>query len=63
MEGGGLQNVSFHPRQKGLESVVLCSPQQSLAILRVTAVGVGAMLEEGAVVREPFTANPAHHRW
>ena len=39
MEGGGLQNVSFHPRQKGLESVVLCSPQQSLAILR-TCLGV-----------------------
>jgi hypothetical protein len=49
--------------QKGLESVVLCSPQQSLAILRETAVGIGAMMEEGAVVREPFTANPAHPRW
>ena len=63
VEGGGLQDVPFDPGQQGLETVLLCSPQEPLAILRVTAVGVGAALEEGAVVREPFAANPAHDRW
>ena len=55
--------MPFDPGQQGLETVLLCSPQEPLAILRVTAVGVGAVLEEGAVVREPFAANPAHDRW
>ena len=54
--------MPFDPRQQGLEPVLLCSPQEPLAILRITAVGVGAVLEESAVVREPFAANPAHDR-
>ena len=63
VEGGGLQDVPLDPWQKGLETVLLRSPQEPLAILRVTAMGVGAVPEESAVVREAFAANPAHDRW
>eukprot|EP00959_Pyramimonas_sp_CCMP1952_P103772 2169791-Pyramimonas_sp.AAC.1 len=63
VEGGGLKDVLLDPGQQGLETIPLRSPQEPLAMLHATAVGVGAALEEGAVAPEPFAANPAHDRW
>jgi hypothetical protein len=63
MKGSGLQDVPLDPRQERLETVLLRSPQEPLAILRVTAMGLGAVPEESAVVREAFAADPTHDRW
>ena len=61
VKGGRLQNVPLYPGQQRLEAVLLCSPQEPFAILRVAAVGVGAVLVEGAVVCESFATDPAHN--
>ena len=55
--------MPFDPREKWLETIFLCSPEQSLPIFRVVAMLFVAMLAKGRIVEETFTTDPTHHWW
>ena len=55
--------MPFDPREKWLETIFLCSPEQSFPIFRVIAVLFVAMLAKGRIVEETFAADPAHYWW
>ena len=55
--------MPFDPREKWLETIFLCSPEQSLPIFRVIAVLFVAMFGKGRIVEETFAADPAHYWW
>ncbi len=54
--------MALDPWQKRLQAIFLCSPEKSSPVFGVVAMEFAAMLEESAVVKEAFTADPAHYR-